>query len=275
MTVMDRALLKVRILMQGRLACLDLARSMVSDKAGLEIGGPSAVFRDSGGPLPIYRHVGSLDNCDISSQTTWASHSDAYTFCPGKTPGKNIFCDGSDLAVVADNSYDFVLSSHNLEHFANPIRALKEWQRVTRPDGSLILVLPNHVHTFDHMRKPTAVEHMVADFELDTQEDDLTHLPEIMQCHDLGMDRPAGSREEFYRRSLNNFSNRCLHHHVFDESNRAALLRRVGLTVLAVETALAFHIFLLAQPEAFIERRKDKAGGILIERAQLGFIHIP
>jgi SAM-dependent methyltransferase len=243
----DRIANRAQILLQGRLSCFPLALSLVKGNSGLEIGGPSVVFRDWYRPLPIYNEVASLDNCDISRNTTWAAHLDSYTFSSRKIPGKNIFCDGSDLSALADASYDFILSSHNLEHFANPVKALKEWQRITRPGGGLVLVLPNHAKTFDHRREPTAVKHMLDDFEQNTPEDDLTHLPEILQLHDLKLDLPAGSLEEFRRRSLNNFTNRCLHHHVFDEANSRELLTQVGMKVLAVEIALPFHIFLLAR----------------------------
>jgi SAM-dependent methyltransferase len=243
---------RARSLLQGHLSCYNLARSLVKDKAGLEIGGPSAVFREWYRPLPIYTEIASLDNCDISQTTTWASHANTYSFSPRKAPGKNIFCDGSNLSTISNDSYDFVLSSHNLEHFANPAKALREWQRVIRAGGGLILVLPNYAKTFDHRREPTAVSHMLDDFDQDTQEDDLTHLPEILHAHDLNMDPLAGSPEEFHQRSLNNFTNRCLHHHVFDEVNSRELLTMVGLEVIAVETALPFHIFLLARvPETF------------------------
>jgi SAM-dependent methyltransferase len=238
---------RARVLFQGRLSCFNLVLSLVKDRAGLEIGGPSSVFREWYRPLPIYKHLASLDNCDISRTTAWASHVDHYTFNSRKAPGKNIFCDGSDLSIVDDNSYDFILSSHNLEHFANPVKALKEWQRIARPGGSLVLVLPNYAKTFDHRREPTEVIHMLEDFERDTQEDDMTHLPEILHAHDLRMDRPAGSPEEFRERSLNNFTNRCLHHHVFNEANSRELLTKIGMKVLAVETALPFHIFLVAR----------------------------
>ncbi|WP_254064322.1 methyltransferase domain-containing protein [Granulicella sp. S156] len=224
-----------------------MAISLVEGKSGLEIGGPSAVFRERGSPLPIYKKVGSLDNCDISRSTVWASHSDSYAFSPQRPAGRNIFCDGSDLSTIANKSYDFILSCHNLEHFANPVKALKEWQRVTRPGGALVLVLPNYSRTFDHRRAPTPVSHMLQDYDQNIQEDDLTHLPEILLMHDLSMDRSAGTREAFRERSQKNFTNRCLHHHVFDEINSRELLIQAGMDVLAVETALPYHIFLLAR----------------------------
>jgi hypothetical protein len=242
-----RAVNRARVLLQGHLSCYDVALSMVKEKAGLEIGGPSRVFRDWYAPLPIYKAVGSLDNCVFSDKTVWAIHSNNYAIRSDKVAGKTIICDGTDLSALADDSYEFILSSHNLEHIANPIKALREWQRITRPGGGLILVLPNYTKTFDHRREPTTVSHMVDDFNRDIREDDLTHLPEILKLHDRSMDLPAGTAEEFRRRSLDNFSNRCLHHHVFNEVNSRELLSTIGMRVLAVETALPVHIFLLAR----------------------------
>jgi SAM-dependent methyltransferase len=217
----------------------------VINKKGLEIGGPSEVFR-RWRPLDLYRNVGGLDNCDFSRSTVWAEQQDVYAFDPEKSPGKSIFCDGSDLISVKDSTYDFVLSSHNLEHFANPVKALKEWQRVLRPCGTLILALPHYKQTFDHRREPTSVDHMFEDFERNIGEDDLTHLPEILEKHDLDMDPGRCSSEQFRQRALDNFSNRCLHHHVFDKKNSRELLQRAGFTVRSVHLAVPFHICVVA-----------------------------
>jgi SAM-dependent methyltransferase len=237
----------LHVLFRGRLRCYDLALSLVNQKAGLEIGGPSDMFRKWPAPLPLYERVASLDNCDFSRTTVWARHQADFVFSPHKVPGKIICNEGSHLLEVADHAYDFVLSCHNLEHFANPVKALKEWQRVTRPRGGLILVLPDRTKTFDHFRPPTPVAHMLEDYARNTQEDDLTHLPEILQLHDFSMDPEAGSMEEFHQRSLNNLTNRCLHHHVFNEDNSRDLLVAAGLEVLATETVWPNSILLVAR----------------------------
>ncbi len=237
---------RLKLMRQGRLKSFEMYLPYVCGKSGLEIGGPSGIFR-KGNPLPLYEEIGRLDNCDFSKSTVWAKHTETFIFSPKKAPGNTLFCDGSALVDVADSSYDFILSAHNLEHFANPIKALKEWQRVLKPNGTLVLVLPNYRATFDHLRKPTRVDHMFEDFEQDTGEDDLTHLPEILEKHDLKRDIEAGSRQDFHKRSLDNFSNRCLHHHVFDEHNSRELLSRVGFEVLTVDLAFPFHICILAR----------------------------
>lgn len=246
-SLVPRIVSRFRRLTQSRIRNRQAYLPYVVNKRGLEIGGPSEVFR-RGCPLGIYPHVDVLDNCDFSKSTVWAEQQETYTFDPEKKPGKSIFCDGSDLVSVKDNTYDFVLSSHNLEHFANPVKALKEWERVIRPAGALILVLPYCKRTFDHRREPTSVEHMLEDFERNIGEDDLTHLPEILEKHDLSRDLAAGSVEEFHKRSLDNYANRCLHHHVFDEKNSRELLERTGFNVRSIDLAFPFHLCILASP---------------------------
>lgn len=246
-SLVRRAKNTARRLRYVRWRSLRAVRPFVAGKKGLEIGGPSHVFADGIQPLPIYPLVGSLDNCDFSRDTTWASHEDSYIFSPGKPPGKSIFRDASNLSSVADRTYDFILSSHNLEHFANPVKALQEWKRVARPRGGMVIVLPHYSKTFDHRRTPTSIDHIFEDFERDTQEDDLTHLPEILEKHDLSLDPGGCTPETFHQRSLDNFNNRCLHQHVFDEANSRELLTRCGMEVLVVDFAPPFHIFLLAR----------------------------
>jgi SAM-dependent methyltransferase len=238
---LSKVLYRLKLLL-GRPKCVKAARLLVKGKAGIEIGGPSTVFQQWSS-VPIYSSVGSLDNCDFSQSTTWASHGAAYQFDKNKAPGKMYFCEGNDLQAIADHHYDFLLSSHNLEHFANPVKALKEWQRVVKPGGHIILFLPHYEKTFDQGRPLTTVEHMLADYEKQTGEDDLTHVEEIYEAR-----RPRGeATEELRSVLLSNYSHRKMHHHVFDEVNSRAVLEAVGLKVLVVETALPFHIILLAQ----------------------------
>lgn len=218
----------------------------IRGKAGLEIGGPSTSF-GPGGVLPIYSRVGSLDNCDFSSQTVWAQHLQGFVFSPEKLPGRSIFCEGSALTPVPDGAYDFVLSCHNLEHFANPLKALHEWRRVLGPGGALILILPFYRDTFDHQRTPTPLSNMVEDFEHNVGEDDLSHLDEILAQHDLALDPAAGTLEQFHQRSLDNFHNRCLHHHVFDQINSRELLTAAGFQVLAIDVQRPGNLCLLAR----------------------------
>lgn len=221
-----------------------LVRERIQRRSGLEIGGPSPFFRTF---LPIYDCIGSLDNCVFADNTIWEGAVKApFVYDASRAPGRNYITEGSDLNQFRDASYDFVLSCHNLEHIANPIKALREWIRVLKPNGSLVLVLPDGRKTFDWRRQPTPVAHMLDDYRNGIGEDDQTHLEEILAKHDLRKDPSAGTFDNFRQRSLQNVKFRGLHHHVFHPDNIRELLQHVGLTVESLETALPFHIAVLA-----------------------------
>jgi ubiquinone/menaquinone biosynthesis C-methylase UbiE len=49
---------------------------------------------------------------------------------------------------LASNSFDLVISSECIEHTLDPLRALREIHRVTRPGGRLLVTVPNQVWHF-------------------------------------------------------------------------------------------------------------------------------
>lgn len=51
--------------------------------------------------------------------------------------------DAQLLDNVEDNSFDFVFSSHCLEHVRDPYEALRNWIRVVKPQGHLIINVPD------------------------------------------------------------------------------------------------------------------------------------
>ena len=222
---------------------------LVAGLSGLEIGGPSAVFKP-GGLIPVYDRVGSLDSCNFGSETIWEGKltpGRSFKFSTEKPPGIQFIGDTTFLTEIPDMHYDFLLSSHMLEHSANPIKALREWRRVLKPRGSLILLLPNKRWTFDHRRPVTTLEHILSDFNANMGENDLTHLPEILRLHDLARDKAAGTYEMFRARSERNFENRCLHHHVFDVPLVRQMLEYSGFVVRTLEEHFPSHIVAIAE----------------------------
>lgn len=201
--------------------------SLLKGKVGLEVGGPSEIFSC------IYRNCLSCDDVNFSENTVWwqKGSENAYVY-DGQAIGKVYILDAVHLNGIAAKSYDFVLSSNNLEHIANPIRALKEWLRVLHDDGILILVVPRREVTFDHARPYTSFEHLLQDYKAGVEEDDLSHLQEITELHDYAMDVACGGKENFLVRAQRNIENRCLHHHVFGEVCLRSLWEYLGLTVL-------------------------------------------
>lgn len=223
-------------------------RSRLRLRRGLEIGGPSAMLAGDGG-IPIYDVLGSLDNCLYSGSTIWTGEvreGNTFFYDSGKKPGSQIICDSTDLHPIEDSSYDCILACHCLEHIANPLRALAEWKRVLRDDGLLLLILPHKDGTFDWRRPITPLAHMVKDYENAVGEEDLTHLPEILELHDLSKDQAAGTKEQFRQRCLANHVNRAMHHHVFDTMAALETVNHMGFRLLRVDYLQPLHIIILA-----------------------------
>ncbi|MFC5284331.1 class I SAM-dependent methyltransferase [Pedobacter alpinus] len=190
--------------------------NLFSSKSGLEVGGPSRTFQDKRF-IPIYGFLENLDGCNFSNKTIWEGeikNGMQYNYYRNKT-GFQYISEATDLSLVESSKYDFIISCNCLEHVANPFKALEEWLRVVKSGGLILILLPNKKHCFDHKRPVTEFAHLMEDFKNNTTEDDLTHLDEILELHDLEMDKPAGNLEQFKKRSMSNFENRALHHHVF------------------------------------------------------------
>lgn len=71
--------------------------------------------------------------------------------------------DAQKMASVPDNTFDFVFSSHCLEHMVDPKEALVNWIRIVKPGGYLIITVPDEdlyeqgifPSTFNHDHKWT------------------------------------------------------------------------------------------------------------------------
>mmetsp|Transcript_15086 Transcript_15086/g.17362 ORF Transcript_15086/g.17362 Transcript_15086/m.17362 type:complete len:90 (+) Transcript_15086:155-424(+) len=75
--------------------------------------------------------------------------------------GKIFIREGSTLEGIPDNTYDFGLGSHYLEHLLNPFKAVEAFRRVLKPGGTIILILPRKENCFDNQRNCGSVEDMI------------------------------------------------------------------------------------------------------------------
>lgn len=97
--------------------------------------------------------------------------------------------DREGLSAFADESLDFVIFSHVIEHVANPIRVLRDICRTLRPSGCLVIAAPDKHYTFDKPRPSTSLQHLRDEFatNIDCVDDDhyvefLRHVhPEIKE----------------------------------------------------------------------------------------------
>jgi len=223
--------------------------SEFAGRRGLEIGGPSDVFARRG-LFPIYPVVASVDNVNFSATTVWGgtiAEGRTYSFQPDRARGHQFVLEATELAGIPSLSYDFLVSSHAIEHIANPLKAMREWKRVIRPGGYLALVVPDKHRTFDHRRPTTPMHHLVQDLERDVGEDDLTHVDESERLHDDRRD--PGELCAGVPLATHNFATRVMHHHVFDLDLVQEVVEHARLQLLVLHLVRPCHIFALARRE--------------------------
>lgn len=105
---------------------------------GLDIGA---------GTFKVLPHVISVDNCIDS----------ALFGLPVKPDVRVASAD--NLSIFASQSMDFIYSSHLLEHMEDPQKTLKEWWRLLKPKGVMVLYLP-HEDLYPKIGEPGAnVDH--------------------------------------------------------------------------------------------------------------------
>jgi SAM-dependent methyltransferase len=136
-------------------AAIKLQRSAVAARflsgRGLEVGAGDRPF-----PVPEHVQVFYGDIRDAASVQTYFRTEDVRS-------GAHV--DAQTFAGIDDESLDFVISAHVIEHLRDPIGSIVNAIRVVRPAGIHILVVPDMRFTFDRRRPETTVEHAVLDHE--------------------------------------------------------------------------------------------------------------
>jgi predicted SAM-dependent methyltransferase len=107
------------------------------------------------GPAKVWPHLIGID-----------SQKDTGLFGIEMRPDITV-ADASRLALFADQSVDAVFSSHTLEHIDDWHQALREWWRLVKVGGHLILYLP-HRDLYPRIGQPGANPDHKHDFEPDT-----------------------------------------------------------------------------------------------------------
>ncbi len=77
----------------------------------------------------------------------------------------DIIDNGEVLGTLEDETQDFVIANHFIEHCQNPIQTLQNLLRVIRKDGILYLAVPEKRNCFDRDRPVTSISHLLKDYE--------------------------------------------------------------------------------------------------------------
>ena len=125
-----------------------LAHKLLDGLEGIEIGGSAH------NPFGL-----KTRNVDYTDKMDTVFKKAEIEMC-GEALPVDIVAPGDDLP-LEDSSVDFVINSHVMEHFPDPIKALKEWHRVVRPGGFIFVVAPNKNRIFDKDRERTTLAELI------------------------------------------------------------------------------------------------------------------
>lgn len=137
---------------------------------GLEIGAGSSPF-----PVPL--------ECSIQYGDIYSYNELLENAYPGQplydVVAPTIKTALDTLQNVADDSLDFLVACHVIEHTRDPIGAIQKAYSKLRKGGQLVLVVPDKTRTFDKKRPVTTLEHLIEDFKAYNVERDQAHYREF------------------------------------------------------------------------------------------------
>lgn len=122
-----------------------LAHKYLDGLRGIEIGGSA-------------HNTFGLNTLNVDRIGDMKSHFKLYEIeqC-GEAMRVDVLAEGNKLP-FPDKSYDFIISSHVIEHFYDPISALLEWARIAT--RYIFIIVPHRQRTFDAERELTSVSEL-------------------------------------------------------------------------------------------------------------------
>ena len=158
---------------------------------------------------------------------------DKFAEFAGKPCRADYFGEAIDLPFL-DDSLDYLVASHVLEHSANPVGVLAEWYRVLKPSGIAYIIVPDKRQTWDRGRPDTTLEHMVDDYLKNTTDCDPTHIDDFVfgidwkdfaeTTDEAELEALKQSHAASYREQIERGDEINIHFHVFTPGNFRSLI---------------------------------------------------
>lgn len=202
------------------------SRIVLSDKylrgRGIEIGAFHAPV-----PLPIGCHADYVDKVDIDTLKTWMPETEElYCVYP------SVIDDGEKLTKIKNQSYDFLVANHMLEHTENVFRTIDNHIKVVKEGGYIFYALPDKEHTFDKDRELTTYEHLKDEYYNGSEHNKIKHFKEFGKI--VSKIEDEALLEDFVNRHVE--ENRDIHFHVWEHSTfLSQILQWIEETNLNIE----------------------------------------
>jgi SAM-dependent methyltransferase len=136
----------------------------------------------------------------------------------------DVFAMIEELTPFQDQSQDFVIANHVVEHSENPILAIESMLRVLKPGGILFLTLPDKRFTFDAERPRHDFEHVLRDYREGPTVSRTQHYREAGQHY---QDLEGEALEAWVSENEANGSD--IHFHVWTQADMFEMLSRLQI----------------------------------------------
>lgn len=150
----------------------------------------------------------------------------------------DIIDNGEELVKIEDQSQDFVIANHYVEHCRNPIKAISNMLRVLKNGGILYMAIPDKRYTFDIDRPVSPIQHILKDYAEGHEWSRAEHYEDWLRNKEK-FDDEGKIKEQISKYINNNFD---IHFHVWTQ---AEMLEMVAM--LKKELKFPFELELCAQ----------------------------
>jgi SAM-dependent methyltransferase len=202
---------------QPKLTLRDSLKCYISG-SGIEVGALHAPLDLSGLPVERLRYV---DRVSVEELRRRYPELDNVALS-----AVDIVDDGERLGSFADESLDFIIGNHFIEHTRNPIGTILSWISKLKPGGVVFMAIPEMAHTFDRDRPLTSLQHLIEDSHLESDE------------------RTARDRDHFFEWST-----------FVEKIAQAELTARVEF-LMGIDYSIHFHTFTLQSMLALLDHMR-------------------
>jgi SAM-dependent methyltransferase len=203
--------------------------------SGIEIGALHQPLELEGLPISQIQYV---DRMTLSELRRHYPELSKQQFVPVQ-----VVDNGEMLTTFADNSLDFIIANHFIEHTRNPIGTLRNWLTKLKPDGIIYMAVPDKRCIFDAERPLTSLAHLVEDDLQSPREREPRDYEHYLEYAEL-VDKQTGAQIEPHAQRLV-ATDYSIHFHTFIAATFIELLRYTQ------QLALPFEI--LAYADTFPE----------------------
>ncbi|MEH2025120.1 hypothetical protein [Nostoc sp.] len=133
----------------------------------------------------------------------------------------DIIDNGEKLERITNNSVDFIIGNHLLEHCENPLATIRNHLSKLRNSGILYYAIPDKRHSFDLDRPLTSFEHLVRDDREGSEVSRIEHFHEwVVLVNKVKDDEIDASLQKLLE------INYSIHFHVWNDSTFPEFLLR-------------------------------------------------